>query len=351
MEQPQRTDPRSTAPQWQILVAVLIVASLVGVYVLDLVTGLVPDLTVLYLGPIVAAEYVFGIWGGVLAALGALVGVALAHPSHGTALATDVVAHFGVFLFAIVVVDRLRRQLIEIRALEERRDFDLGIAREVQSELLRPAPADPRFEIACVLQFARQVGGDFYRFEEMRDGLFVCVADISGKGLAAALFATVLAQTVDEMLGSHDDLAETMAALNRRLYQTMPSEMFVTMFSAVLHDDSFTFANAGHVPPLVHSPASGVAEIDVDGTPPLGVLPEIDVRTERRSLASGESLLVCTDGITESPPFMHDPALLPRLFAETAEGGPQRVVSVISDAALAEGVQKDDVTIVCVRRR
>jgi len=330
---------------------VAIVVLLIAVSLLDQATGLF-HLTVLYVIPIIIAVWGFGLSGGLITGAVALGAVTATHWIHRSpTLTADIVTDFVVFAFAALVIDRLRRELTTTRALEARRDFDLRIAREVQNERLSPVPADARFDIASALDSVFELGGDYYKFDSIAERLFLCVGDISGKGTSAALFATLLDETLVDALSVFDTLADLVEAVNRRMYNSMPPEMFVTMYFALLGDSSIQYANAGHVRPLLYDAAEAtVSELsDADGLP-LGVAAEIDVAPVTRPFLPGSMLLMCTDGVTESPRLLARPELLQRMFEDTLKRGPQAVVDRTRTVAEADG-QTDDVTVVCVRRR
>jgi serine phosphatase RsbU (regulator of sigma subunit) len=135
------------------------------------------------------------------------------------------------------------------------------------------------------------------------------------------------------------------------MYATMPDEMFVTMFFAILDDDEVSFINAGHVRPLLFEAAAGrTVELSEGGTLPLGIQPSVEPAPARLSIASGDVLLICSDGVTESPTLLHRPGLLGSTFEGVARQGPQAVVDTVTALAESEG-QTDDVTVICVKRR
>jgi serine phosphatase RsbU (regulator of sigma subunit) len=331
--------------------AVGIVALLIAIALLDRTTNLF-HLTMLYVVPVVIATYVFGLAGGLLTGALALAEVIGAHSlRHSATLLADVTTDFVMFLFVAIVIDRLRLQLQTIRALEARRDYDLGIARDVQRRKLTPPPADDRFDVASALHFVREVGGDYYRFEEANGKLFLFAGDISGKGMSAALFAALLDEAIGDALQVFDGLEALVQSVNRRMHATMPVEMFVTMFFAILDDDEASFVNAGHVRPLLFEAAAGrTVELSDPGTLPLGIEPSLHPIPARLPIVSGDVLLICSDGVTESPALLHQPGLLESTFEGVARQEPQAVVDAVTALAESAG-QTDDVTVICVKRR
>lgn len=336
------------------LAVIAIAASLGASYVLDKGSGRLPDLTVLYLVPIVMTVYAFGLPAGIAVTAVALVALALAHPvAHWSLLAGDVATHFAIFLFAAVMVDRLRHQLRVIRALEAQRDFDLSIAHEVQQNMLQSTPLkDDRFDVSLTLRFSREVGGDYYRLDRLDDDLFVCVGDISGKGVSAALFAAVLNESITDGLAARGGLAPLVEMVNARMYASMPPQMFVTMFFAVLSEDSLTYVNAGHVPPLLlDADTNEIAELTQAATLPLGVAERLEPTPASLPFTSRDFLLVCTDGVTESSAVMQEPGLVASTLRSSAAESPEKVVERVARLAETGNARSDDVTVVGIRRR
>lgn len=319
--------------------------------VLDRATGLF-HLTVLFAVPVILATAAFGIVGGLITVAAAVISVATTHTLlHSPTVIADVVTDLVLFLFAAFSVDRLRSQLRTIRELESVRDFDLAIARDVQQHVLRDVPQDARFDTAMVLDFVREVGGDYYRFHDLGGRLGVFAADISGKGMAAALFSMLLDEALGDALVEAGSLAHVADAVNRRPHESLPADMFVTMLFVALDENGIQYVNAGHVQPLFYRSASGeVAELAADGNAPLGVVPGSEAVAAHAPAEPGDVLLICSDGVTESPSLRDRPDLIASTLADTAPQGPRVVVERLRKVAESRG-QTDDVTIICVSWR
>lgn len=335
--------------------AVGVIAVTLGAsYLLDKVSNQLPDLTVLYLVPVSVAVYFFGLPVGVGVTLAALMAHGFAHPAaHWPVLASDVVLHFAVFFLVAVLVDRLRRQLQVIRELEALRDIDLSIAREVEQSMLDSPPiTDDRFDISVTLRFAREVGGDYYRLSQLDDGVFACVGDISGKGVSAALLIALLNESIGDGLVANDGLAALAETVNARIYASTMPQMFVTMFLAVLSEGCVTYINAGHVRPLLFDARTGeITELAQAGTLPLGVAQHLEVCPASVPFTSGDMLLVCTDGITESSAVFREPGLLGSTLKSSAPDGTERVVEQVAKLAEVGNARSDDVTVMAIQRR
>ena len=214
----------------------------------------------------------------------------------------------AVFLTVIVgtlsIAERQRRVLREQAA---RMAGEVDAARRIQMGLLpdpRIAQADDaRFEIAALLEPARTVGGDFYDCFRLEDGrLFFVVADVSGKGLPAALFMAAAKSHIQSAALAGGAVGDMLTHAQERIMRENPEQLFVTVFAAVLDCASgvLEYANAGHEPPLARRPGGVPERLAPPQGPPLCVIEEFRYATARRPLVPGEWLCVVTDGATEA---------------------------------------------------
>lgn len=207
---------------------------------------------------------------------------------------------------ALYTYDSMRRQIEEsFRALREKEamERELEIAREVQRELLpRSVPEIEGLELAGACHPAIGVGGDYYdflNFGERQVGLVI--ADVSGKGIPAALLMAGLQGSVRSIAVPGASPSEVNGRLNQMLYRSSSSARYATLFYG-LYDARqriLTYSNAGHYPPL-HFGEEGPIRLEADGIP-IGMLPEYSYGQGRRTLKSGDLLVLFTDGIIESP--------------------------------------------------
>jgi sigma-B regulation protein RsbU (phosphoserine phosphatase) len=191
----------------------------------------------------------------------------------------------------------------EMRAKQSRRQ-EMQAAATIQQSIL-PDPLTHEGVLRAVdlhaeMHPAREIGGDFYDYFLMGpDRLAFTVADVSGKGIPAALFMavsrTVLRSVIDE------DLAVRMAHANRLLATNNTASMFVTMFHGVLDltSGALQYCNAGHNPPSVLRAGGGRDVLKPTGIP-FGIDPDRDYRVEETVLVPGDALFLFTDGITEA---------------------------------------------------
>jgi len=194
------------------------------------------------------------------------------------------------------------------RALEqEKLRRDLALAAEVQRRLLPPQPpASGAATLAAFTLAARTVGGDYYDFLDLGGGrLGIAVADVSGKGIAAALLMSVVQASL-RVISSERDLSLSRLAerMNRFLYGSTGANKYATFFYAQVEerDRRLRWVNAGHNPPYLVRSANGTVEIRElsEGGTVLGLFPEVEYQEADVDLCSGDLLVAFTDGVTEA---------------------------------------------------
>lgn len=184
-----------------------------------------------------------------------------------------------------------------------RRELDIA-ARMQQSILPRRWPQDPRFTLWGTMQPAREIGGDFFDHFAVADGaLGLVVADVSGKGISAGLFAMVsktLLRSVATQRPLSPDLV--LAQVNDALCEDNDESMFVTAVHAHYHPatGALAYANAGHPPPMLLRADGVVHWLPLRPQPALGVVQAVGYGLAQVNLAPGDLLLLFTDGATEA---------------------------------------------------
>ena len=211
------------------------------------------------------------------------------------------------------VTDHMRRMLrrhIEAAAArlaeEQRRARELDIARQIQQSML-PAPTgepfDGRFLITATLQPAREVGGDLYDFF-LLDGqrLALAIADVADKGMPAALLMARVTGLLRAISRRETGPDEILRELDVRLSQGNDMCMFVTMACAILDGETgeLRYASAGHERPLLRRAGGATTVWVVDGGPALGFGGGNGFPVWVTTLAPGDALVLCTDGVTEA---------------------------------------------------
>ena len=193
----------------------------------------------------------------------------------------------------------------EIEAKRHRRD-EMRAAAEIQQSIL-PRPLAYEGALAAVdlhaeMHPAREIGGDFYDFFPVgKDCLAVTVADVSGKGIPAALFMAVSRTVLRSIENGGEDIGERIARANRLLSADNAAAMFVTAFHGVLDLRSglLRYCNAGHNPPYLLRAGGGAERLPATGLP-LGVDADLPYRLAETALRPGDALFLYSDGITEA---------------------------------------------------
>ena len=191
-------------------------------------------------------------------------------------------------------------RMAERLVVQERLQKELELAREIQEGLLPPAPSGD-FPVRGINLPAREVSGDFYDFFRRGDGLiYFNLADVSGKGMNAALLMAKVSSLLHHLARDVSDPGELLARVNDEVCETVSHGMFVTLVSGFLDPDAGTIrlANAGHQPPLFQRADGGFEELPATA-PPLGVMGGLEFPVTDLKLDGG-SLYVFTDGVTES---------------------------------------------------
>ncbi len=218
---------------------------------------------------------------------------------------------FNAVLAAVVAValgtyDRMRRQIeASYRVLRERDalERELGVAREVQHELLPgAAPRIAGLELAGVCRQAIGVGGDYYDYLQRGDGcLGLVIADVSGKGVPAALLMASLQASVRSRFPDAAVTGGLMASLNDALVRSSSAARYATAFVATYdpHTRRLAYCNAGHLPPILVGQEETIR--CHEGGIPIGLFEDAAYDTGTRTLAPGDMLALFTDGVTEAP--------------------------------------------------
>jgi serine phosphatase RsbU (regulator of sigma subunit) len=192
---------------------------------------------------------------------------------------------------------RLMEESLEKRRLEE----DMKMAAEIQTGLLpREAPQVQGYGLVGSNHPCRTVGGDYYDFALEDKRLLLALGDVSGKGTGAALLMTVLRASVRGHWAD-PQLAEAVSRINRTVCQNVPTNKYITFFMAAL--DTATgrlgYVNAGHNPPLLIRANGGVERL-TDGGMVLGFFETIGYTDAAVEMRPGDTLLVFSDGVTET---------------------------------------------------
>jgi serine phosphatase RsbU (regulator of sigma subunit) len=236
---------------------------------------------------------------------------------------------------------RLTRELLDRRRLEK----ELTIAREIQLSFLpKTAPVIP-------------VGGDYFDFIPVTDSrLGLAIADVSGKGIPAALIMAGFRMSLLAEIRNEFAIRAIMRRVNSLLYESIDRDKFVTAFYGLLdHRNSvLIFSNAGHNPPILfHS--DGQREYLTDGGVAFGVLPDAEYEERPVAIRPGDTLVLYTDGVTEAEDDRNNQfgrrkleECVARHIGESARGIVDAVVEEVLAFAGDRG-QSDDLTLMVVK--
>lgn len=203
---------------------------------------------------------------------------------------------------AAVAIERalLTRELLERRHFEK----ELAIAREIQLSFLpKSNPSIGGFDIAGTSRPHDQVGGDYYDFIRVSESrLGIAIADVSGKGIPAALLMAGFRMSLLAEIRNEFALRAVMRKVNSLVYESTDRHKFVTAFYGLLdfRNRVLTFSNAGHNPPILVRADGAIVNL-VDGGVALGVLPEAHYEERPIAIRPGDLLVMYTDGVSEAP--------------------------------------------------
>jgi serine phosphatase RsbU (regulator of sigma subunit)/ketosteroid isomerase-like protein len=251
---------------------------------------------------------------------------------------------------------RLEQEMIE----RERAEQELQVARRIQqASLPRGVPQLEGWQINPYFRPAREVGGDFYEFFELRDGqLGFAVGDATGKGVPAALVMTATCAFLGGVAtASGSSPGEVLAQVNEAVLARIPANMFVTCFYGVLDPSSghFSYANAGHNLPCCCHVEGASTELKARGMP-LGLMPGLSYEEHETILTVGESVLFYTDGLTEAHNSQGEMFGTPRLrslLSDRFESRRDLSAALVKELRRFTGEgweQEDDITLLTLQR-
>jgi hypothetical protein len=246
---------------------------------------------------------------------------------------------FSLFLITVML---LRRFLYAQRKREQWK-AEIEQARQVQHVLIpEELPTVSGFAIESEYRPAREVGGDFFQIlPQPNDGsVLIVVGDVTGKGLQAGMLVALIVGAVRTAVQYHSDPLILMNSLNDRLWGRGRASA-TCLILRIAKDGQVTLANAGHLPPYLNG-----AEVPMEGSLPIGVIPGAEFFVTHFTMAPGDTLMLMSDGVAEAQD-QHK-----QLFG--FERIQQMLKKPISAAALASAAeafgQEDDILVLRVQR-
>jgi phosphoserine phosphatase RsbU/P len=191
-------------------------------------------------------------------------------------------------------------RLVQTEEAARRYQQELSIAASIQQRLMAVTiPEVPFAQLGGRNLSCKEIGGDFYDAVNTPDGLAVVLADVSGKGVSAALLASTLQGMIYSHLISHMPLVDIVAAVNRFFTQKHLGEKYATLVIArVRRDGELEYVNCGHIPPLLVCNHEVIRP--THGNLPVGLLADAVYESDRCYLKAGDRLVLVTDGVTEA---------------------------------------------------
>ncbi len=264
------------------------------------------------------------------------------------------------FALLITMMTYIERQRL-LAISQSRLQSELEVATVIQRSLLPPIsdtfPGRKEFSLAATMEPAKEVGGDFYDFFFVGpDRMAILIADVSGKGVPAALFMATSKLTLQNCLRDIPDLGEAVAAANNNLCEGNKAEMFVTSWIGILDIPTghMDFVCAGHNPPLLVN-EHGAEFIKTKPCMVLAGMENMKYRKESLDLHPGDKLFLYTDGVTEAENEFHELFTDKRLktcLNGIKDSDPETMVkSIRSDiTSHVHGFdQFDDITMLCLK--
>jgi len=244
---------------------------------------------------------------------------------------------------------------LEKKILEE----ELAVARRIQRQFLPSRlPLTSGFTLAGLNAPSKAVGGDYYDTVDLgQGGYLVAIADVAGKGVPAALLASMVQAAIRTSALDRKPVGELMGRLNRLVHEATTDDRFATCILAEVEADGLgiSFSNAGHNYPILRS-ANGICRSLDEGGIPLGVQPGVQYAQSRAALLPGDALIMYTDGITDARNRLGEDFGEGRLL-ELVERLPESLTADEIIRAIASEVtrfsdgadQMDDITLVALK--
>lgn len=251
---------------------------------------------------------------------------------------------------------RLHEKLMKQQSFEQ----DLKMAERIQQSFLpKQIPQIPGFTFCTRYDPAFEIGGDFYDFIRLPNNrLAIVVGDVSGKGVAAALYMAKMSRDLRYFALAESNPGRVLSWMNRAVLESGQDDIFVTLIYTVLETKTgrIHIANAGHMPAIVREAgAARVRTLDKVAGMPLGVMPDVEYEFETLQLNKGDSILMYSDGLVEamSPEHkMYGMERVQRCMFEVRETPEHLLEDLLRDmqAHVSGAPQFDDTTILVLGR-
>ena len=276
---------------------------------------------------------------------------------------------FVVFVVVAVFLARLSNLVASLKSYitdaADRTHREMAMAKSIQANVLPsvfpPYPALTEIiDINALMRTAKEVGGDFYDFYFVGpDRLALVIADVSDKGVSAALFMMRAKATIQALLKSEQGIVKAIEKANHRLAENNDANMFVTAWIGIvdLKTGELEYVNAGHNPPLVKRATGAVEYLNIKSGPALAAVDRATYRRQTLTLGLRDGIILYTDGVTEATDAAKDLYGEKRLLSTVknllgAHDSGMMINGILQSVDdFTHGVdQADDITILAFRR-
>ena len=253
------------------------------------------------------------------------------------------------------------KKLEGVTAEKERIGAELDVAKHIQASMLPcifPAfPERNEIDIYATMEPAKEVGGDFYDFFMVDDThLAIVMADVSGKGVPAALFMVIGKTLIKDHTTPGRDLGKVFTEVNQLLCESNSEELFITAFEGVLDlvTGEFVYVNAGHEMPFICKAGGNFEPYKIRAAFVLAGMEGMKYRAGSMTLEPGDKIFQYTDGVTEATNVKNELYGMERLGAilnKVKNGTPHDILPAVKkdiDEFVGEAPQFDDITMLCL---
>jgi sigma-B regulation protein RsbU (phosphoserine phosphatase) len=253
------------------------------------------------------------------------------------------------------------RRLSTVTAEKERIGAELDVAAHIQASMLPGVfPAFPdrtEFDIYATMDPAKEVGGDFYDFFMVDERhLAIVMADVSGKGVPAALFMVIGKTLIKDHTTPGRDLGKVFTEVNNLLCEANSEGLFITAFEGVLDlvTGEFTYVNAGHEMPFICKAGGDFVAHKIRAAFVLAGMEDMRYRAGSMILEPGDKVFQYTDGVTEATNIhneLYGMSRLGTILNKVKDGNPHQILPAVKadvDAFVGEAPQFDDITMLCL---
>ena len=258
--------------------------------------------------------------------------------------------------------DKMTKDIKAITQERARINSELSIAKSIQASSLpgvvSPFPDKAQFDIYASMEPAKEVGGDFYDFYFIDDTKFMfLIADVSGKGVPAALFMMTVKTLINNLSLANDNPKELIENINKKICETNKEGFFVTMLAGIadIETGNLDIINCGHNLPLIKRQNGSYEYLNLSANIPLGIFEDAKYEIYNTVLNEGDIIYTYTDGVTEAVNInneMYGEQKLCECLNNINETAPAAITQKVKDSIREytnSAEQSDDITMLIFR--